>query len=85
MTGTDPQSATDLHGQVAAVLERIRPAIQMDGGDLELVEITDANVVRIRLMGACVGCPSSSITLKMGIERNLLEKVPAVSGVEQVL
>ncbi|MEM9415581.1 MAG: NifU family protein [Planctomycetota bacterium] len=85
MTGTDPQSAADLHDQVATVLERIRPAIQMDGGDLELVGITDANVVRIRLMGACVGCPSSSITLKMGIERNLIEKVPEVSGVEQVL
>ncbi|MFI4861207.1 MAG: NifU family protein [Phycisphaerales bacterium JB063] len=84
MTGTDPLSTTQLHEQVAAVLERIRPAIQMDGGDLELVEITDANVVRIRLMGACVGCPSSSITLKMGIERNLIEKVPAVAGVEQV-
>lgn len=80
-----PQPTTPLHEQVAAVLERIRPAIQMDGGDVELVEITDANIVHIRLLGACVGCPSSSITLKMGIERNLMEKVPQVAGVEQVL
>lgn len=79
------QPATSIQDQVAAVLERIRPAIQMDGGDVELVEITDANIVRIRLLGACIGCPSSSITLKMGIERNLIEKVPQVAGVEQVL
>lgn len=73
-----------LHQRVVAVLDRIRPAIQSDGGDMELVEITDAGIVRIRLMGACVGCPSSTITLQMGIERNLKEKVPEVVAVEQV-
>jgi Fe-S cluster biogenesis protein NfuA len=70
--------------RVAAVLERIRPAIQSDGGDMELVDVTDEGIVRIRLMGACVGCPSSTITLQMGIERNLKEKVPEVVAVEQV-
>lgn len=70
--------------RVAAVLERIRPAIQSDGGDMELVDVTDSGIVRIRLMGACVGCPSSTITLQMGIERNLKEKVPEVVAVEQV-
>ena len=80
-TTNEPAS---LHQRVAAVLERIRPAIQSDGGDMELVEITDAGIVRIRLMGACVGCPSSTITLQMGIERNLKEKVPEVVAVEQV-
>ncbi len=70
--------------RVIEVLDRIRPAIQSDGGDMELVEITDGGIVRIRLMGACVGCPSSTITLQMGIERNLKEKVPEVVAVEQV-
>jgi len=76
---------TTLHDQVAAVIERIRPAVQEDGGDVELIEVTEARVARIRLHGACVGCPSSSITLHMGIERNLIEKVPEITGVEQVL
>ncbi|MAX23149.1 MAG: hypothetical protein CMJ19_01490 [Phycisphaeraceae bacterium] len=82
-TSTSNESGS-LHQRVAAVLERIRPAIQSDGGDMELVEITDSGIVRIRLMGACVGCPSSTITLQMGIERNLKEKVPEVVAVEQV-
>ncbi|HAI11839.1 MAG TPA: hypothetical protein DCM28_09050 [Phycisphaerales bacterium] len=82
-TSASNETAT-LHQRVAAVLERIRPAIQSDGGDMELVEITEGNVVRIRLLGACVGCPSSTITLQMGIERNLKEKVPEVVAVEQV-
>ena len=73
-----------IYQRVAHVLNRIRPAVQSDGGDLELVEITPDNIVRIRLHGACVGCPSSSITLKVGIERNVREKVPEVVAVEQV-
>ena len=73
-----------LHQRVAKVLERIRPAIQDDGGDLEMVEITKAGVLRIRLLGACVGCPSSHMTLHMGIERCVREKVPEITAVEQV-
>jgi Fe-S cluster biogenesis protein NfuA len=73
-----------IYQRVAHVLNRIRPAVQSDGGDLELVEITPDNIVRIRMHGACVGCPSSSITLKVGIERNVREKVPEVIAVEQV-
>jgi Fe-S cluster biogenesis protein NfuA len=84
MNTSDPQTTSDLHGKVASVIERIRPAVQEDGGDVELVEVTEARVARIRLHGACVGCPSSSITLHMGIERNLIEKVPEITGVEQV-
>lgn len=84
MNPTDPQTVIALHDKVASVIERIRPAVQEDGGDVELVEITPARVARIRLHGACVGCPSSSITLHMGIERNLIEKVPEITGVEQV-
>lgn len=70
--------------RVEAFIDRIRPAIQSDGGDVELVEVTASGVARIRFHGACVGCPSSNITLQMGIERNLCEKFPEVTAVEQV-
>jgi Fe-S cluster biogenesis protein NfuA len=73
-----------LRDRVAAVIERIRPAVQADGGDVELVDVTDAGVVRIRFHGACVGCPSSSMTLHMGIERNLKQRVVGVTAVEQI-
>ncbi len=70
--------------RVQGVISRIRPAVQSDGGDVELVEVTHEGIARIRLHGACVRCPSSSITLHDGIERNIREKVPEVLGVEQV-
>ena len=73
-----------LHDRVVRILNLIRPAVQDDGGDIELVDITDAGLVRIRLHGACVGCPSSSMTLRIGIEQNLREHVPEVSGVVAV-
>lgn len=69
---------------MALVLEAIRPAVQSDGGDIELVEVTEEGVVRIRLHGACVGCPSSSMTLRIGIEQNLKDHVAGVSRVEAV-
>ncbi len=89
MTQPDAPTTRDarpapLEERVAAVLETIRPAIQADGGDIELVRITDEGVVQIRFQGACVGCPSSSITLQMGIQRLVMEKVPEVSSVEPV-
>lgn len=65
---------------VQAVLEQIRPALQADGGDVELVDIKDG-VVHLKLTGACSGCPMSAMTLKMGIERILKEKVPEVTKV----
>jgi Fe-S cluster biogenesis protein NfuA len=71
-----------LRDRVEAVLAQIRPAIQMDGGDLELVDVRDDGVVVVRLHGACVGCPSSHITLQAGIERQLRDHVPEVRGVE---
>lgn len=73
-----------LRDRVAKVINLIRPAVQSDGGDVELVEVTEGGIVRIRLHGACVGCPSSSMTLQMGIERNLKAHVPEVTGVEAV-
>lgn len=70
-----------LKARVQEVLALIRPAVQMDGGDLEFVGVDDQGVVSVRLHGACVGCPSSAMTLKMGIERHLREKIPEVREV----
>lgn len=72
-----------LKESVEAVLEDIRPHLQADGGNVELVEI-DGGVVKLRLLGACGSCPSSTMTLKMGIERALKNKIPEVESVEQV-
>ncbi|MDI6533010.1 NifU family protein [Bacillus mycoides] len=69
--------------QVLEVLDKLRPFLLRDGGDVELVEIEEG-IVKLRLMGACGSCPSSTITLKAGIERALLEEVPGVIEVEQV-
>ncbi len=68
--------------QVEAALDEIRPALEMDGGTVELVEITSDKVVKLALVGACSGCPMSALTLRMGIERLLFERVPGISGVE---
>jgi Fe-S cluster biogenesis protein NfuA len=73
-----------LASRVARVIELIRPAVQADGGDLELVGVTEAGVVQIRFLGACIGCPSSEMTLQMGIERNVRQHVPEVTRVEAV-
>lgn len=78
------RAPSGLYARVAKVLDMIRPAVQDDGGDVELVEITDEGVARVRFHGACVGCPSSSMTLAMGIERNVRERVPEIVAVEQV-
>lgn len=73
-----------LRERVEHILSLIRPAVRSDGGDLELVDITHDGVVQIRLHGACIGCPSSSITLQHGIERNLKAHVPEVKSVQAV-
>ena len=69
---------------VEKVLDELRPFLMADGGNVELVEI-DGPVVKVRLQGACGSCPSSTMTLKMGIERKLQESIPEVSEVIQVL
>lgn len=85
MQPTISDAASDaVRERVTRVLNLIRPAVQSDGGDVELVEVTPDGVVRIRLHGACVGCPSSTMTLQLGIERNLKEHVPEVKGVQAV-
>jgi len=69
--------------RVIEALNRVRPALQADGGDVELVEVSDG-VVSVRLTGACGSCPMSTMTLKMGIERTLKEAIPDVVSVVQV-
>jgi Fe-S cluster biogenesis protein NfuA len=68
--------------KVQQVLDKIRPSLQADGGDVELVEITEDNIVKVRLQGACQGCPMSQMTLKNGIEKLLLKEIPELKGVE---
>lgn len=75
---------TPLNDRVARIINLIRPAVQSDGGDLEFVGVTPEGVVQIRLHGACVGCPSSTLTLQIGIERNLKQHVPEVKSVQAV-
>ncbi|HEY41787.1 MAG TPA: NifU family protein [Dehalococcoidia bacterium] len=72
-----------MNEKVEAVLNEIRPALQADGGDVELVGVNDG-MVSLRLTGACAGCPMSTMTLKMGIERILKEKLPEVKEVVAV-
>ncbi len=62
--------------KIEQALNKVRPQLQMDGGDVELVEVTDDNTVKVRLKGACCGCPMSQMTLKNGIEQVLKEEVP---------
>ena len=69
---------------VEKALNLVRPALQADGGDVELVDVDEAGVVRVKLTGACGSCPMSTMTLKMGVERVLKEQVPGVTSVEQV-
>ena len=71
--------------QVEKVLDEIRPALQADGGDIELVDVNEeTGVVEVKLVGACAGCPMSQMTLQMGVERVLKGKVPGVTKVENV-
>ena len=92
MTESDQESnpadsqpnASPLEQRVQQVLELIRPAVQEDGGDIKLVAVETDGTVKIRFLGACIGCPSSEITLRDGIARNLRERVPEVTAVVAV-
>lgn len=75
----------DVLDRIEDALDQIRPALQMDGGNVELVDFySDSGVVRVRLVGACGGCPMSTMTLKMGIERAIRQRVPEVRSVEAI-
>jgi Fe-S cluster biogenesis protein NfuA len=69
---------------VQAAIEKIRPMLKADGGDVELVGVSDEGIVQVRLQGACSGCPMSQMTLKNGIERIIKQEVPGVKSVESV-
>ncbi len=69
--------------EVQKVLDQVRPGLQADGGDVELLEVTEDGVVKVRLTGACGCCPMSTMTLKMGIEKAIKEKIPGIKEVVQ--
>lgn len=77
------QTQETQYDQVLEVLDKLRPFLQRDGGDVELVDVEDG-IVKLKLMGACGSCPSSTITLKAGIERALVEEVEGINEVMQV-
>jgi Fe-S cluster biogenesis protein NfuA len=83
MIAMSEQAQDTMYDEVLDVLDKLRPFLQRDGGDVELVDVEDG-IVKLRLMGACGSCPSSTITLKAGIERALLEEVEGVQEVVQV-
>ncbi|MDP4098431.1 NifU family protein [Paenibacillus sp. P96] len=80
---SDNTQSITMYDEVLEVLDKLRPFLQRDGGDVELVDVEDG-IVKLKLMGACGSCPSSTITLKAGIERALLEEVDGVQEVVQV-
>lgn len=85
-TTSAPGAATPddvLYGRVAEIIEEVRPFIQSDGGDIELLKVEDA-VVYVHLSGACIGCPSSMVTLKQGVEVRIKEDIPEIESVEMV-
>jgi len=70
--------------QVETALEKIRPFLQRDGGDIQLIDVTDDGIVKVQLTGACHGCPMSQMTLKQGVERALMKEVPGVKEVQSI-
>ncbi|HHE39277.1 MAG TPA: NifU family protein [Candidatus Cloacimonetes bacterium] len=70
--------------EVQKVLDKVRPSLQADGGDCELVNVRDDNIVEVKLQGACAGCPMATLTLKAGIERVLKEEIPRIKEVISV-
>lgn len=80
-----PNENSALIDKVTEVINEVRPLLQADGGNIELVSVAeDTGVVQVRLVGACKGCPGAAMTLKMGVERLLKEKVPSVTEVVAV-
>lgn len=73
-----------MRDKIEAALDEVRPALQADGGDVELVDVTPEGVVRVRLKGHCAGCPMAQMTIKGGIEKRLKATVPGVKSVEAV-
>ena len=73
-----------LREKVEEALQKVRPSLQADGGDVELIDVDEDGIVKVKLQGSCAGCPMSQMTLKMGIEKMLKQSVPEVNKVESV-
>jgi Fe-S cluster biogenesis protein NfuA len=76
-----PKQPVTLYQRVQEVLDTLRPMIQWDGGDIELLSVSDNGVVTVRFHGACVGCPSSQATLRLGLEKNIREHITEITAV----
>ncbi len=74
-----------LEEKVKSIIEQIRPFLQQDGGDIEFVELTSDNIVKVRLQGACGSCPHAKMTLKQGVERTIQEHLPEIKAVEDIV
>jgi len=75
---------TDLVGKVTSIIDEIRPYLQQDGGDIQFVELTSNNIVRVQLRGACGSCPHAKMTLKHMVEAAIMEHCPEITGVEDI-
>lgn len=73
-----------MRAKVEEVINEIRPNLVADGGDIKLIDVTDEGIVKVQLQGACRGCPGAAMTLKMGVERLLKQRIPEVASVENV-
>lgn len=78
------QKNTELLKKIEESLDTIRPYLKTDGGNIEVVEITDDNVVKVRLLGNCENCPMSFMTMKAGVEESLRKAVPSIKGIEAI-
>jgi Fe-S cluster biogenesis protein NfuA len=78
------EDMADFRNRVGEFIEQIRPQLQMDGGDIALVDVMDTGEVHVQLQGACSGCPHAVTTLKMGVERYMKEQIPEVTCVENI-
>jgi Fe-S cluster biogenesis protein NfuA len=84
MSPKNSQENNPLFNEVSNLIEQIRPSIQADGGDIELVDVTKKGVVSIRFLGACIGCPSLDVTLQGGIEATLKERIKGITLVKAI-
>jgi Fe-S cluster biogenesis protein NfuA len=83
LTGTKKENSL-MRDKVQAAIDKIRPALQKDGGDVILIDVTDDGIVKVQLTGACKGCPMSQMTLKEGIEKFVKSEIPEIISVESV-
>ena len=74
----------DIKSKIATALESIRPYLKADGGDIEFVDVSEDGIVKVKLTGACIGCPMSQMTLRAGVERALIKEIPGIRRVEAV-